>query len=804
MQISGTPLKAALRAAALCLTAIIMAACSATRHVADNEYLLDKVEIDITDKPSGVGTADLVNYLRQQPNHKVLGFAKLQLGVYNLSGSDSTKWYNRWARKLGQPPVIFSEELTEASGRQLRQALINRGYMDAVVVTDTVLHPDRKRAEVKYTVTAGEPHRVRSMTYDIADTAVAAILMADSARFTLRPGSRLDLDLLDSERSRMAMTLRDKGYYAFTKDYITFLADTAAGSYDVDLTLTVNPPRAMAGHAADNIDVTVTEEEVVPATDHTRYTVGHVYFITDYAPGKTGAADTEAVRDSVFTPSGIVVVYGPDRYIKPEALEEQCFIMPGEEYNASEVDRTYEALSRLALLRSVNIDVRPVGPSTVDAYIMLTRNKKQGVTLEVEGTNSEGDLGFGIGVGYRYRNLGHRSNLLTTKLRMNYESLSGNVSGLINNRYTEFAGEVGITMPRFLFPFLSSSWRRRVKASTETTVSFSYQERPEYTRIIAGAAYKYKWTTRSGRQRRTFDLVDINYVRLPKSTIDFINTIAPTNPLLRYAYEDHFIMRMGYTYYLTNRRIASGALKIPVEQPRVFSIRASAETAGNLLYAVCAATGRRRSDADAADGERGIYKILGIPFSQYAKAEVDYTLTRNFPGRRHSLAFHVGAGIAVPYANSRMVPFEKRFYAGGANGVRGWSVRTLGPGNYNSRNDVADFINQCGDIRLDLSLEYRVKLFWVFDGALFVDAGNIWTIHSYPNQPGGMFHLGDVPRQLAAAYGAGLRLDFDYFLLRFDLGLKAHNPAFGQEEWPLIHPNWSRDATFHFAVGLPF
>ncbi|MDE7237202.1 MAG: outer membrane protein assembly factor, partial [Paramuribaculum sp.] len=457
---------ATIRVAALFLTAIVMVACSATRHVADNEYLLDKVEIDITDKPAGVGTADLINYLRQQPNHKVLGFAKLQLGVYNLSGSDSTKWYNRWARKLGQPPVIFSEQLTEASGRQLRQALINRGYMDAVVVTDTVLHPDRKRAEVKYIVTAGRPHRVRSMTYDIADTAVAAILMADSARFTLRPGSRLDLDLLDSERSRMAMTLRDNGYYAFTKDYITFLADTAAGSYDVDLTLTVNPPRAMAGHVTDNIDV--TEEEIATAApDHTRYTIGNVYFITDYAPGRAGA-DAAVERDSVVTPSGIVVVYGHDRYIRPEALEEQCFIMPGEEYNASEVDRTYEALSRLALLRSVNIDVRPVGPSTVDAYIMLTRNKKQGVTLEVEGTNSEGDLGFGIGVGYRYRNLGRRSNLLTTKLRMNYESLSGNVSGLINNRYTEFAGEVGVTMPRFLFPFLSSSWRRRVKASTET------------------------------------------------------------------------------------------------------------------------------------------------------------------------------------------------------------------------------------------------------------------------------------------------------------------------------------------------
>lgn len=777
------------------LAAMILTGCASTRHVGQGQYLLDKVDIRFVDKPAGVSSEQLANYLRQQPNHKVLGFAKLQLGVYNLSGSDSTKWYNRWVRRLGQAPVIFSEELTDMSARQLRQAMLNRGFMDAVVEVDTVLDPRKKKARVTYTLTAGTPHRLRSMTYDIADTAVAAIVMADSAAFTLRPGSLLDRDLLDSERSRIAMSLRNKGYYAFTKDYITFIADTAAGSHDVDLTMTVNPPRRRTATADTDDDAT--------ATTHHPYTIGRVMFVTDYSPGRTLTPEEAARRDTVVTPSGIAVVYGPDHYISPAALEEQCFLRPGEEYRASEVDRTYESLTRLTLLRSINIDMRPSGPSTVDAYILLTRNKKQGVTLELEGTNSEGDLGFGVGVGYRYRNLGNASNLLTAKFRVNYESLSGHLTDLINDRYTEFAGEVGITMPRFLFPFLSKAWRRRVRASTETALSFSYQERPEYTRIIAGAAYKYKWTTRGGRQRRTFDLVDINYVRLPKSTIDFINTIAPENPLLRYAYEDHFIMRMGYTYSLTNRRIPSGSLKIPVEQPRIFNIRASAEIAGNLLYAISAATGRRRYN-EGDDASRGVYKFLGIPFSQYAKAEIDYTLTRNFPGRRHSLAFHVGAGIAVPYGNSRMVPFEKRFYAGGANGVRGWSVRTLGPGNYDSRNSVADFINQCGDISLDLSLEYRVKLFWVFDGALFVDAGNIWTIHSYPNQPGGMFHLDDVPRQLAAAYGAGLRLDFDYFLLRFDLGMKAHNPARGQREWPIFHPSWRRDATFHFAVGLPF
>ena len=255
-------------------------------------------------------------------------------------------------------------------------------------------------------------------------------------------------------------------------------------------------------------------------------------------------------------------------------------------------------------------------------------------------------------------------------------------------------------------------------------------------------------------------------------------------------------MKMGYTYYKTNRRTPNSMLMQRNSfQQSVYTLRASAEIAGNLLYGISNLIGQNRDD--------GVYKIVGVPYSQYAKVDFDYTYTHNF-NLRNSIAFHVGTGIGVPYGNSRIMPFEKRFYAGGANGVRGWGVRALGPGSYDSHNSSADFINQCGDIRLDLSLEYRAKLFWVFEGALFIDAGNIWTIHNYENQPDGMFHFNSFYKEIAMSYGAGIRLDFTYFLLRFDLGMKAYNPAQNQERWPLIHPKWGRDATFHFAVGYPF
>ena len=769
------------------VAAFVLWSCSSVRHVPAGSLLLDDVRIEVVDS-SDVKTSELVNYLRQTPNHKVLGFAKLQLATYNMSGKDSTRWYNKWLRRMGQPPVIYDEGLTEASRKQLRQALVNKGFMDAVVTVDTISRPADRKVKVLYRLAPGKAHRIRSVAYDIPDTSVARLVMADSMMFTLGPGDNLDRTALDAERALITERLRNRGYFAFTKEYINFIADTAENSLDVDLTLVVREPRQ---HLAEGADTASDGLRM-----HPRYEINRVIFVTEgtTVAGKIVTADADTVRYK-----DIEVIYGTsDHYILPQVLEEKCFLIPGRPYRARNVDRTYEALDQLGILKSINIEFVPLpavdGLNRLDAYIYLSRNKKQSVTFELEGTNSEGDFGFGLGLAYQHRNLGRRSNLLSAKFRVNYESLSGNLSNLINDRYSEYASEVGITFPKFMIPFLSRSFKQKIKASTEFALSFNYQERPEYTRIIAGAAWKYKWATRDNRVRRTWDLVDVNYVYLPESTIDFINQIAPSNPLLRYSYEDHFIMRTGYTYHRTNRDVANQMRRYRL-QPYVYTLRASAETAGNLLYAISSLSGMSRED--------GVYKLFGIQYAQYAKAEIDYSLTRNL-SERHSVAFHVGAGIGVPYGNSRVLPFEKRFYAGGANGVRGWGVRTLGPGRFDSRNSVTSFINQCGDIRLDLSAEYRAKLFWVFEGALFVDAGNIWTIHNYENQPGGMFRFDSFWKEIALAYGAGIRLDFTYFLLRLDFGVKAYNPAASQEHWPLLHPRWKRDTSFHFSVGYPF
>lgn len=766
----------------LALIAVLaIGSCSSTKHVPDGQLLLDKTKINILDKENinGVTTQELVNYLRQTENHKVLGGFKLQLAIYNLSGKDSTKWFNRWIQRVGSPPVIYDSTLTMASVNQLQRALINKGFLKNDVTSDVKLLPEKKKAQVTYNVTLNQPYTIRSIKYDIPSDSLRSIILGDTTNFPIKTQSLLDHNKLDAERELIVQQMRNNGYYAFNKNYITFLADTAAGSREVDLTLTLSDA--------------IQELPRIPKTDtHRQFYVRNVVFVTNY--------DAVTMQNGFYgdtvTYNGITMLYGDDKYIDKQVLYESCFIRPNQLYNASDVDRTYKALGRLGIIKFINIDMRPfmdvAGDLWVDAYILLNRDKSQTISFSLEGTNSEGDLGFGIGADYQHRNIFKGSEILNVKFKASYESLSGDLSGLINDNYSEYSGDVGITFPKFKMPFLRETFKRRIQASTEFMTSFNYQERPEYTRIIAGAGWKYIWSERNNQMRHTFNLIDISYIYLPKSKINFLDSI--TNPLLRYSYENHLIMRMGYTFYKTNKKLANPLTT--VFQDNIYTIRASAETAGNLLYGISHMIGQKREADDS-------YKVFGTRYSQYIKLDGDFALT-HYINQRSSVAMHAGFGIAIPYGNSTVLPFEKRFYSGGANSVRGWGVRTLGPGSFDGKKSQNSFIYQCGDIRLDLNIEYRCKLFWVLELGAFIDCGNVWTIREYENQPGGVFKINKFYEQLALSYGLGLRMDFTYFLMRFDLGMKAHNPASGQEHWPLTSPKFKRDAEFHFSIGYPF
>ncbi len=755
----------------------MLSSCASTKHVPQGELLLDKVNINIADPQPEVEASQLANYLRQNANHRVLGGLKLQLAFYNLSGKNPNNWFNRWIQRVGTPPVIYDSTLTVASADQLHMALSNRGFMKNTVTYRVDADSAKRKARVDYDITLGDPYYIRSISYDIQDAALSELILADTSRYDVRRGDLLNYNRLDKWRQDITERLRNKGYYAFNKEYITFLADTAAESLAVDLTLVTRDP--------------YHNDRLPYYTEHEPFYVRDVVFVTNYDPVEMH--DGYSGQDTVMMAGGIKVYQGEEQYLRLDILDECNYIEPGALYNAEDVARTYRALGRLSVLKQVNIDVRPVGKVDgvlmVDAFVLLQPDKTQTVSASLEGSNSEGDLGFGVGLDYQHRNLFKGAEVFNAKAKVSYESISG---GLINNNYSEYFTELGLTFPKFMFPFLKRSFKRKIQASTTFSLNFNYQARPEYTRVIAGGGWRYQWTERMRRMAHTLTLLDLSIISVPKLNEAYKERI---NQLLLYSFQDHLIMRMGYNFYRTNKAETS-VQQMGVFQRDVFTIRANAETAGNVLNALSHITGQKA-------GADGSYKAMGIRYSQYVKADADYAFT-HYLDRRQSIAFHVGAGIAVPYGNSEVLPFEKRFYSGGANSVRGWGVRTLGPGSFASNNDFSNFIFQCGDIRFDVNLEYRAKLFWVVELGLFLDAGNIWTIKDYEDQPGGVFKFNKFYEQIALAYGAGIRLDFKYFLVRVDMGMKAHDPASGQEHWPLLHPKFNRDSEFHFSVGYPF
>lgn len=753
---------------------VLLTACSPTKHVPQGEYLLDKVKIETDSKD--INSDKLKSYLRQTPNFRILGIARFQLGIYNLSGKDSTKKVNRWIQKIGTPPVIYNNDATEASCQQLTKALANMGYMHATVSADTIIK--KHRIQVTYKVQAKDPFFIDTLTYFIPHAKIDSIIHSQLS--LLKKGMPLDRSLLDKERERITTRLRQYGYYAFGKDLITFNADTTENSQAVNLTLQLRPMPSY-------------DPEDPPSYDnHRTYRIRNVYVVTDHTLTNIDLAQVDCSTAEKY--KDIHIIYGDNRYLSKSAIADNCHIRPGNIYSSMMVDRTYAAYGRLNYLKNINIRFLPLGEinhePTLDCYIFLTPGKSQSMGIELEGTNSEGDLGVAAALTYQHRNTFKGSETFTAEVRAAYESISGSLQGIINDHYTEIGGRLGLKFPKFLFPFLPYNFRRRLPATTEFDASISFQQRPEYTRVIAGAAWRYNWT--SSRHRHRLDLLDVNYVYLPKYMDGFLENIAPTNPLLRYSYEDHFIMRIGYNYYTSNIPATTAIRTAPLKN--VYTLRASVETSGNLLYAISNLANFKNEDG---------YKIFGIRYSQYVKGDIDYSFLRTVD-ERNSWAFHAGFGIGLPYGNSTVIPFEKRFYSGGANSVRGWSVRSLGPGSYNGKNSVTDFIYQCGDVRLDLSLEYRAKLFWKLEMAAFLDAGNIWTIKDYETQPGGAFRFDSFYKQIALAWGLGLRLNFDYVIVRCDLGMKIYNPAENTLHWAISNPDLRRDLAFHLTIGYPF
>lgn len=730
--------------AVVCMLALLWGSCSSTRDIPEGSSMLRKVTVVTDGEYKDLNTSQLKNYVRQKGNSRWFSTIKIPLGIYSLAGRDTSRWINRALHSIGEAPVIYDTLQAHASCENLRQALQNQGYLDAQV--ELFLDQKKeKKVDAIYVLHPGKPYFIRRIRYDIQDSIISKLLKGDKKQ--LHEGMQFNVNALNGERSRLTTFLQNNGYYRFHKEFITFLADSISHDEQVDLTLVLHPYRTSQ----------------ITDTLHTRYSIRSV----GYASG--------APDDSLI-------------HLRHAVLRENTFLDAGQFYSADNLQNTYNHFGRLGAVRYTNISFQASPDSALlDAMIHLQTNKPSTISFQPEGTNTAGDLGAAASLTYENRNLFRGSESLSLRLRGAYEAIRG-LEGYSNQDFLEYSMEARLSFPRFIMPFLSHESRRRSIATSEVSLLYDLQNRPEFHRRVLSAGWRYRWKPQKRHDQYQLDLIDLNYVFMPwiSETFDreYLQNTSSYNAIVRYNYEDLFIMKLGFGYSYNDGRIA---------------LKTNVETAGNLLNA-----GSNIFHAEQ-DGE-GHYRVFNIAYAQYIKSDIDFTINL-LPSYRDQLVFHCGLGLAYPYGNSEVLPFEKRYFSGGANSVRGWSVRSLGPGRYKDHDGVINFITQTGDMKLDLNLEYRTHLFWKFGGALFLDAGNIWTLRNYKEQPGGQFKFSSLLSDMAVSYGLGLRLNFDYFILRFDLGMKAVNPAYeldDEEHYAIIHPRLSRDLAFHFAVGLPF
>lgn len=755
------------------VTALLLVGCSVSKFVPEGKYLLDEVHISSDNKE--IKSSGMYSYVRQKPNSKWFSLVKLPMYIYCSSGKDSTKWINKILRKMGDAPRIYDARVAEETRMQILGAVQNKGYLGAQVSLEEKIK--KNKLDTYYRISSGKPYIISSIDYNVEDYVIRDLLMNDSIHSGLKVGERFDVNQLEEERNKITQFLLNRGYYRFNKDYITFQADTVNGTYRIDLTMNIglnNMPNS-------------SETSL-----HRQYSIRNVNYLMD-----VDYSLNNGVNLDTMSYGGINILYDKKLFLRPGVIDSHNRIVPGKLYSNRDVMSTYSSLSRLGILKYSNIrfvEHLENDSAYLDAFVSLSKNKNKMLSFQVEGTNSAGDLGAAASVTYTHRNLFKGSETFTIKVRGAYEAVTG-LEGYANNNYTEYGVESSLDFPEFMFPFLTSDFKKRVNAKSEVSIKYNWQIRPEFERTLASAAWSYRWN--SGRRaNHRLDVLDINYIYMPyrsNTFIEYLNYMDEVNPLLRYSYEDLFIVRLGYTYTYNS----AGVTTQQTAKKSSYSIRFNIEESGNLIYGFSKLIHKKPSDGES-------FRMGNISFAQYVKTDFDFAKNIMIDDR-NSLVFHIATGVAIPYGNSKSLPFEKLYFSGGANSVRGWSVRSLGPGRYHGNSGSLDYVNHTGDIKLDLNVEYRTHLFWKLNGAAFIDAGNVWTLKSRYSDDTGQFAFNRFYKEIAVSYGLGVRFDLDFLILRFDGGMKAINPMeSGADRFPVIRPDFSRDFAFHFAVGYPF
>ncbi len=749
---------------------ILLAACSTTSRLGKDDILYTGLKgVDVQTPGAEKFPDDVKSSLTEavsvKPNNSLLGSASIRypfplgLWVYN-HWPNPPKGFKHWIyNKLASDPVLVSEVRPEVRIHMLDEILDNNGYFSGTSSYELVQKKNKKKASILYTVRTGQPYMLDSIILLPDTTHLYHIIDSVAKRSSyFKTGSRYSVDSLAVLRVDIANVVRNRGYYFFKPDYIQYLADSTIvpGKIAIKMDIADNvQPRALA-----------------------RYRTGE---ITTYIYRNKGGG----TPDTVETNRGTIIRYLPSRL--RDGLIPSCIAFrEGRTFSVRQMNNTQARLSRLGIFNSINIDVVPDtvhrDEHLLNVMIECTYDKPLEASIEANvASKSNSYLGPGITLGLTNRNLFGGGELLTLSLTGSYEWQTG--AGKKSSVFNSYEAGLNATLafPRLLAPRFIPRLRRDV-SWTRLSLGADVLNRPHYFKLAQfNMGIAYDWQS-SKYISNTFTLFKLTYNKLQNTTAVF-DSIMNANPAIALSFQSQFIPQMSYSFVYDRAMNRSNTI----------NVQFSLQEAGNIFWSIYELCGKK--------GEKTLFKT---PFSQFVKGYAQVVYGHRLWGN-HWLVSRLGTGAAYAYGNSSQVPYSEQFYCGGANSVRAFTVRSIGPGSYRAPADqVNGYFDQTGTFIFLANTEYRFPILGPLHGAVFLDAGNIWTLKNEPSRPGGQLQAKSFFKDLALGTGVGLRFDISMLVIRGDLGIGIHAPYETGKHGYYNMESFKKSLAFHLAIGYPF
>ena len=755
--------------------AILVASCSSTSTLKENEFLYKKNELEIknTSELKNLGIKkDLKKQLRPEPNDRFLGIAPFKLWIYNFVGdSIPDKGLRNWIRrKFGQPPVVYKSFYVEQNTNTLQQYLFNRGYFNATAGSN--VNKNGRKITVQYKVELNRQFTYDTISFPQITDSLTKYIASSKNESLLKSGKPYDLKELKEERRRINKYLKNRGFYYFDPNFLIFEVDSNKYEANVKIDLKVKK----------NIPIKATRQ----------YYINKITVDSDYSLDKL-----KTDKDSVITDS-LIVLYA-DELIEPRVIRNAVMFNIGDLYRYNSYTQTLNKFSGLGIYKFTNIKYNPVyeDSTLLNANINLTRAVPKSVQTVVKAVTKSNDyLGPELTLGYRDRNFLNGAELFSLNMNASFETQLGNQNDG-GNSY-EVGVDANLSVPRFIFPIidLNKYLSKRYTPKTNLRIGYTYHFRTKYFKMNTfNLLYGYNWKE-SVTKSHDLKTINLSYSRLTDRSEAF-DEILSENELLKQSFEEKLILSLGYTYKLNTSLNSDNG-------DGVF-LSVNPEVAGQLLSLYNYITkGYFPSTDNPAN-------IIGVKYSQFARLTADFRVYKNL-GEGSQIAARLFGGVGTAYGNSKVLPYVKQFYIGGASDMRSFFSHSVGPGAYYPPDSIENnYFEQVGEIKLESNIEYRFNIVSFLKGAVFLDVGNIWLLEPDPQKLGGEFDIYSMFDQLAVGSGFGLRLDASVLVLRLDLGIPLRKPWLESgdrwvvDDFNLGSAQWRRNnLILNIAIGYPF